>query len=167
MPSAMFEWDGESMIPIAVHRNRCDDQFVVHQRYHMEAIEPRSMKTHNHHFAMIGDMWASLPERYGMEPWAQSAEHLRKYALISTGYCNTQVFTCGSKAEARRWASNLRPMDEFSVVWVKETTVHVFTAMSQSMKAMGKADFQASKEAVLNHIQGLLDPMSEPDRISA
>jgi len=43
----------------------------------------------------------------------------------------------------------LKPVDEFALVVAKEATVTRYTAKSQSEKAMGKTDFQASKDSVL------------------
>jgi len=157
MPNAVFTWDGEALYPIPVHKQRCDDQLVVGERYHMESIEARSHKSHAHYFASLKDMWGSLPEEYGMEPWAQSTEHLRKYALIRTGYCLTQTFTCSSQKEAMRWASNIRGMDEYSITQAQGDVVHLFTAKTQSMKSMGKDDFQKSKDAVLNFVLTILE----------
>ena len=92
-----------------------------------------------------------------MEPWAQSSEHLRKYALIKTGFCDTQTWVCGSKAEATRWAANMRPEDEYSIVVAQGNTVLRFIAKSQKMRAMGAQEFQASKTAIMDFIAGLLD----------
>ena len=47
-------------------------------------------------------------------------------------------------------------MDDYCVVVPLNCVVHVMTAKSQSMKAMGATEFQKSKEAVLNFIDDLL-----------
>lgn len=152
-----FQWDGEAMVPASPRWAReADRQFVIGERYMLTEYHDRSMATHNHEFASIADMWASLPERYADEPWAQSAEHLRKYALIKCRYCNTQTYSCGSHAEAERWAQNLRPLDEYSIVTVEGTTVYRFTAQSQSKRAMGAKLFQESKSAILDYIEDLI-----------
>ena len=41
-------------------------------------------------------------------------------------------------------------LDDFAIVVVTGSVVTRFTAKSQSQRAMGKADFQASKDAVLD-----------------
>lgn len=137
-------------------KRRADKDFVVGEVYQLVEHHERSQSTHNHEFAAIADMWASLPERFKHEPWAQTPEHLRKYALIMTRFCDTQTFTCGSRAEAERWARNLRPLDEYSVVAVEGATVYRFTAQSQSRRAMGAKRFQESKTAILEYIEDLL-----------
>jgi hypothetical protein len=42
------------------------------------------------------------------------------------------------------------------VIDVQEATVTRYTAKSQSMKAMGRAEFQASKEAVLGFLADMV-----------
>ncbi|CDP50674.1 Phage protein [Devosia sp. DBB001] len=153
-----FTWDGEAMTPSTqFHARNADREFVVGERYVLVEEKQRSTKTHNHEFAALHEAWANLPERYADEAWAQSPEHLRKYALIKTKFCDTQTYTCGSHAEAKRWAANIRPLDEYSLVTVYGSTVIRFTAKSQSRKAMDAVEFQASKTAVLEFISSLLD----------
>lgn len=62
--------------------SKADASYVVGEVYKLAPFEDRSQASHNHEFAVIADMWASLPDRFKHEPWAQSPEHLRKYALI-------------------------------------------------------------------------------------
>ncbi|MBI1493437.1 hypothetical protein [Halocynthiibacter styelae] len=161
MSNAAFHWDGEAMVPVPVHRKRCDELFVIGETYHLEEVKQRSMRSHRHYFASVAEAWKNLPESFGMEPWAQSADHLRAYALIKTGYCDTQTFACSSKAEAARWAGNMRPMDEYSVVVARGDTVYRFTAQSQSTKAMGAENFAASKTAVLDFVSNLIGTTSK------
>lgn len=152
-----YEGEGEFQAPRGHWCKRADAEFVIGEVYRMAPVEDRSIASHNHQFAEIAEAWKNLPERFHNQPWAQSAEHLRKYALIRTGFCDTQTFACGSRAEAMRWASNLRPIDEYSVVTVEGTTVYRFTAQSQSMRAMGKQRFQESKQAILDWLDDLLE----------
>ena len=65
-------------------------------------------------------------------------------------------FVASSKAEATRLAAFLRPIDDYAVVSVDHCVVTVWTAQSQSMKAMGKEAFQESKTKVLDYVGSLL-----------
>lgn len=150
----LFEWDGEAMVPRKGFAKRCDEQFTVHEVYRMEVCEERSMVSHRHFFAAIHEAWMNLPEALG-ERFA-TPEHLRKYALIKTGFRDERSFACSSKAEALRLAAFLQPFDDYAVVVVHESTVIAYTAKSQSMKAMGKKDFQRSKDAVLGYCAELI-----------
>jgi hypothetical protein len=152
----IFEWDGEAMVPLSRFRNIADREFTVGERYRMEAQEQRSIISHNHYFATLQNIWESLPERY--DNAIPSAEHMRKWALIRTGYRDERSIVCASKAEAKRVAAFVKPMDDFAIVVVNEATVSVYTAKSQSMKAMGAKDFQQSKERVLEYCQAMLEP---------
>lgn len=147
-----FQWDGDAMIP--VNPRAADRQYVVGERYRLGVEEERSANSHRHFFASIAEAWTNLPEE-----WAerfQSPEALRKYALIKAGFADERSIVCASKAEAQRVGAFIRPMDDFSIVVVHEATVKVFTAKSQSKKAMGKEDFQRSKQAVLEIVSGLV-----------
>lgn len=149
-----FHWDGEAMVPARGFSKRCDAEFTVGLTYNLECVEERSAASHRHYFAAINEMWQSLPE-YLSERFPTS-EHLRKYALIRAGFAAQQHFVASSKAEAVRLASFIRPIDEYAVVRVSEATVSVWTAESQSTKAMGKERFQTSKTAVLDTIADII-----------
>jgi hypothetical protein len=124
-----------------------DATFVAGQVYRLETVEERSAASHAHYFAALNEGWKNLREE-DMERFP-SSEHLRKWCLIRAGYRDEKTLVCSSKAEAQRVAAFVRPIDEYAVVTVSEAVVRVWTAKSQSMKAMGKVDFQTSKEAVL------------------
>lgn len=152
----IFEWDGEAMVPLRRFHNVANAEFTVGEKYRLEAQEQRSLVSHAHYFATLNDIWLSLPERYGDA--IPSVEHMRKWALIRTGYRDERSIVCASKAEAKRVAAFVKPMDDFAIVVVNEATVAVYTAKSQSHKAMGGKEFQKSKEAVLEYCQGMLAP---------
>ena len=106
-----------------------------------------------HYFACIHQAWLNLPEE--MADQFPTEEHLRAYALIKTGYCDSNTLVCSSKAEAQRTAAFLKPIDSFAVVTVKDNVVIRYSAQSQSMRAMNRDDFQRSKEAVLDIISAM------------
>lgn len=132
----------------------CESMFGAGEIVALTRHEDRSMNSHRHYFSCIGEAWRNLPDH--MLDEFPSAEHLRKKALVRAGYADERTFVCASKAEAARMAAFLRPMDEYAIVSVREATVTVWTAKSQSVRAMGNAEFQASKEAVLDVISRLI-----------
>lgn len=150
----IYQWSGEAMEPLPRFRKLCDQQFCVGEQYRMEAREERSMASHNFYFASIHEAWSNLPEDQAER--FPSAEHLRKYALIRAGFRDERSISCASKAEALRVAAFIKPIDDYAVVIARDALVVVYTAKSQSVRAMGKADFQASKDAVLDVIAGLI-----------
>ena len=152
----VFVWDGDAMVPMKRFAKTCDQVFVVHEYYRMDVIKERSRKSHNHYFACIHSAWLNLPEKYAMEPWAQTEDHLRYYALIKTGWFDSLTHACGTQAEAQRWAARLRPLHEYSIVVARGSIVVVYTAKSQSKPAMGARDFQKSKVDVLDFVEDLI-----------
>ena len=140
-----FRWDGSAMVPI---RPRAADRaYVIGQEYILEIVEPRSGAQHRYYFAAVAEAWRNLPEALADE--YADAETLRKKALIRTGYRDERSIVCASKAEARRVAAFIEPMDRYAIVTVSEAVVRVYTARSQSVRAMGRAEFGESVEKVL------------------
>jgi hypothetical protein len=143
-----YQWDGDAMRPLAYFAKQADRQFVVGQRYRLEEAHQRSVETHNHYFAALHEAWSNLPE-----PWAErfpTPDHLRKYALIKAGFRTETTYVAHSKAEALRFASFLRSIDEYALAHVDDKLVTFWTAKSQSRTAMSAKEFQASKVAVLD-----------------
>lgn len=155
-------WDGEAFLPASQHwAARADRQFVVGETYKLVEHHDRSEASHNHYFASIGTAWNTLPDDLLAE--YPTADHLRKKMLIKCGYADERSIVCTSKAEAKRMAAFIKPMDSYAVVIHREAVVKVFTAQSQSMKAMGKREFQESKTKVLDALADLLGV--SPDEI--
>jgi len=150
-----FFWDGSAMVPPSRFAKQADQQFVIGETYTLAEVQDRSSASHRHYFALINDAWMNLPEAQGER--FPSAESLRKYALVKAGYRDERSIVCASKAEAHRVASFIKPMDEYAIVFVFEATVTVYTAKSQSVRAMGKAEFQASKDAVIAVLAEMID----------
>lgn len=149
----VYRWEGDAMVPLSRFARTCGEAFTVGEYYRMEVREERSVKSHSHYFACIADAWENLPEDQASQ--FPTAEHLRKWALVKAGYRDERSIVCASKAEAQRVAAFIKPLDEYAVVIVREAVVMVLTAKSQSVKAMGRVDFQASKDKVL----GILSEM--------
>ena len=156
-----FRWDGEAMRPLPGFAKRCDRDFTIGLSYTMEPVEDRSAKSHRHFFAAINEAWQSLPEE--LEELYPTADHLRRHALIKKGFATERQLVASSRAEALRMAAFVKPLDLYAIVTVKESVVSVWTAESQSMRAMGKERFQASKNAVLEFVSGLIG--ATPDEI--
>lgn len=138
-----------------------DRAYVIGEVYRLVPHEERSARSHNHYFASLHEAWTNLPEEAAER--FPSVDHLRKWALIKAGFRDERSIACSSKAEAQRIAAFVKPMDEFAVVVVREAVVVVLTAKSQSVKAMGKQDFQASKDAVLEIVSELIGV--KPDQL--
>src|SRR5690349_2757067 len=96
-----MQWDGEVMRPTRGFARLADKAYVVGEVYTLvEADASRSQASHRHYFAAVYDAWLNLPELDAER--FPTVEHLRKYALIRAGYCDTREIVCSSKAEAVR-----------------------------------------------------------------
>lgn len=150
----MARWSGDSFDPLPHFKRRCDATLVIGELYRIAIEEERSAQSHRHYFATIFDAWQNLPtdqaERF------QSSEHLRKFSLIKCGYSDQRQIVCASKAEAMRLRAFIAPMDDYAIVTAVESVVTVFTAKSQSTKAMGRQAFNESKQKVLDYVSQLL-----------
>ncbi len=147
-----FQWNGEAMVPRSARA--ADEAFVIGQYYRMAEVEERSEISHRHEFAFLREAWKNLPDN--LAPLYPSPEHLRKRALIASGWYNEQVVDAGSNAVAIRMASIARGYDEFALISVSDNLVVIRTAKSQSRKAMNKQDWQASKTAILETVSEML-----------
>lgn len=155
-PPILLQYEGEGEFKPAgsYWAKQADKHYVIGARYALVEHQERSQKSHAHYFAMVHDAWANLPEHLAEQ--YPTSERLRKHCLIKAGFADSQTFVCSSKAEAQRMAAFIRPIDEFSIISVKEATVTRWTAKSQSMKAMGKDEFQRSKDAVLQILSDMI-----------
>ena len=155
-------WNGMAFVPDGNSaRDAACRSYRMGQPVTLFVMQERTERTHNHQFAWLDDAVENMPERFDGEPWAASAEHLRKYALISTGFFNVKSIATDGQAEAERWAAVMQSLDPFSVVAIRGDVVHLFTAQSQSMKAMGKERFQRSKTAILNFVANIIGTTPE------
>lgn len=161
IPPLAFVWDGEAMWPKRAWL--ADRHYVIGEDYTLVPHEERSMASHSHYFAALHDAWSNLRDEDAAR--FPNADALRKYALIKAGYRDERSIVCASKAEAQRMAAFVKPMDDYALVVASEAVVTVYTAKSQSMKAMGKETFQASKDAVLGVVAEMLGV--EPDQLSS
>ena len=144
-----WRWNGATMIPM--RPELAERQFIPDQRYLLEAHHERSFARHRAYFASLHEAWSSLAS----DQWPTS-EHLRKHALIHTGWRDERMLVCSNASMAQRVAAFVRPMDEYAVVGVNGRVVRVWTPRSQSYKSMGRDDFNQSMEDVLNWVASLL-----------
>lgn len=147
-----FTWSGEAMVP--KRPKLADAYYVIGEDYTLVEHEESSTRSRNHYFASVHDAWLNLSDA-DTARWP-SDDHLRKYALIRTGFRDERSIPLASRAEALRVAAFMRPMDEYAVILVQETVVTVYTAKTQKRAAMGAEKFQASKTAVLDFLAAML-----------
>lgn len=151
-PPTMFTWTGDAMIPRS--QRFADRYFVVGETYPMVVHEERSQASHSHYFASIHEAWKNLPEDVAER--FPTSDHLRKRALVEAGYYDEDIIDCGSNKVAPNIGAAIRKRDDFAIIFIRDQFVIVRTAKSQSMRAMGKKDFEASKAAVLEIVSNMI-----------
>lgn len=150
MLPAIFTWRDGVMIPIDRYRNLCRKQYHEGEEYPLEVVEHRSMASHNQYFAAVEEGYRNLAEEFsGKFP---SAEHLRHWALIETGFATETDYPCDDERDAKAFARGFRKSDEYAVIRRRGDVVKVFSAKSQSRGSMRKRPFEDSKKAVLDLI---------------
>lgn len=131
----------------------------------------RSDATHRHQFAWVNDAWLNLPEEHRDQPWAETAETLRKHALIATGFHQTYTLDCGGNATAQRIKGALVAAEArghgYAIGRVRGTVLTIWTPESQSYRAMGGERFKASKAAIMEWIAEKLGVTSDDLRRAA
>jgi len=163
MVPIVYRWDGECMRPVGRFAKVCDAQFVVGENYNLEVVQSRSMQSHRHYFACIAAAWDNLPEAHAGR-W-RTPEHLRKWALIRSGYCTEMQYAAKSRAEALRFAQFAAQMNEDAEVVATGATVCIRVAKSQSYRTMTRREFEDSKQAVFAVLADLIGVT--PDALEA
>lgn len=149
-----FTWDAEACVMVPKWPRLAAPRYEGCKDYLLADVEHRSDATHRHEFAWLREAWASLPEH--LADLFPTSEHLRKRALIDAGYFRETIIDAGSNAAALRVASFMRTKDEFAVVVVRGPVVVERVAKSQNRRAMDKAEFQASKTAILEIVSAMI-----------
>lgn len=125
----------------------------------------RSAKSHRHAFAFVRTAWMNLPDDLKDAPYAGHADHLRKHALIATGYRKVEMMPCGTEKRAERFALSMarlaNNLEGYAIATTDGPVAYCLTAESQSMKAMGGKRFQESKQAILEWCAELIGVSAE------
>ena len=145
----VMSWDGEVMRPATPFMaKKADEIFVIGLKYPLVVHEDRSMSSHNFYFANLAEAFSNLP--HDLEAEYPTFEHFRAKGLIRTGHRDERVIFCETPELAQLFAAFIRPKDDYAIISVNDCTVVEWTAKSQSRKAMGAKEFQASKRDVLS-----------------
>jgi hypothetical protein len=161
-----------AMVPLPRYGNVAKRQFEDGESYPLEIVEERSMASHNAYFAAINDGYHNLRENifyltnrdgsFKLDEQDQkivrwpSATHLRKWLLCECGYCDTDEFEYDTPRDAAQAARWIRINSEFAQIKVSGTRVTVKRPHSQSMAAMKKKKFQASKDDTLELLESMI-----------
>lgn len=179
MVPVVFVWtevalqDGELrevMVPAPRYAKVAHRQFEPDHEYPLVVLETRSRASHNQYFAALSDGFDNLPEdledaaeRLGLKSIPkdgfQDADHLRKWALCETGWCDIGEFLFETQEEAERLCKYFRRNDSYAIITLGFRGNHVLvtikTAKSQSAPNMAKQAFEDSKRDVLTLVEAM------------
>jgi hypothetical protein len=144
----------KAMVPLARYVNAAARQYHEGEEYPLVMLETRSRASHNQYFAELNEGFLNLPENISAR-WP-TAEHLRKWLLIETGWFNESEIDCASPKHAQQTAGLIRSFDEYARISVHGSKVIIRRAKSQSLNAMGKSDFEASKKDVRDLLESFI-----------
>lgn len=149
-----FRWvNGTMVCANTFHAARASKQFVEGQTYALVIHEARSPESHSHFFAALHEGWVNLAEEYADE--FATPEYLRAWCLVKAGFADKQIIVCASPEDAGRTAAIASSREKIRIVIVEGCTVTIWVPKSMSMKAMGKAEFEASKRACLEIVASM------------
>lgn len=143
-----------AMVPLPRYSNIAKRQFTAGEEYTLAPVTERSMASHRQFFAAINDGFHNLPEKISAR--FPTAEHLRKWLLTETSWFDEKEFDLISEKHAKALATFIRTEDSYARITLHGTKVIVRRAKSQSLSAMGKDDFQRSKQDVLDLLEHMI-----------
>lgn len=143
-----------AMVPIAKYANVAKRQYTDGEQHTLTPVEERSMASHNQFMAAVGSYYDNLPEKIAAR-WP-SAQHFRKWCLCEVGFFEEKEFDMASEKHAKMLGIFVRTQDEYARIVVYGTKVVVRRAKSQSLAAMGKIEFEASKKAILELAEAMV-----------
>jgi hypothetical protein len=154
MYALQYLGDGEFKTVNKYHARAADKALVIGEVLTWQQVQERSASSHKHYFAALHDAWLNLPETVSSE--FPSEESLRKFVLIKCGYCTVKKVVCANNQEANSMIALAYELDSFLICEVSGNVATIYRAISQSVKAMGKAMFQKSKTDVLEYVSEMI-----------
>lgn len=116
--------------------------------YNVSLAKDRSPESHKQFFAVLADAFHQMPE--AKQQW-RDPEHLRKWLLCKVSWCNQTDTVLSSNDDAMKYATMIKSLDPYSVVYVNDNVVRYWEPKSMKMAranngGMSKQDFQRVKQ---------------------
>lgn len=145
---------GMAMVPVKRYENFAARQFVAGNTYRLGPSEVQSEASRGHFFICIHLAWENLPE--DVTPRWRDETHMRRWILIEKGWYHESEFVVADRDTALQLATYIEARNRYARFAVIDNKLIVREAMSQSPKAMGKNNFERSKQDVLGFLTNLL-----------
>lgn len=154
MKPVAFRFLNGAMVPInPFFAARAAKQFEPGHAYVLVPREARSPESHSHFFAALHEGWLNLTEEYAEE--FATPEYLRAWCLVKAGFADKQVIVCATPDDAGRTAAIASSREKIRIVIVEGCVCNIWVPRSQSVKAMGKTEFEDSKRKVLDIVASM------------
>ena len=150
----VYTWTGDGWIPARGYAAQAARQFKPGETRILEVREERSGAAHRHYFAAVSEAFQNLDERCTER--LKTPDHLRKWALIETGFYDEVITDCGSHEVALRMAAFSRAIDDYAEIRVRGNLLSIRRAKSQKVTEMDKEHFKRSSDAVLDLLSDML-----------
>ncbi len=161
----VFVWNArEGVMRVAARfGNVARAQFRDGEEYPLYVREHRSSKSHAFFFASVKNAHDNLSAEN--TEILQTPEHLRKWALIVSGWYDETLVDAGEGKYGRRRAIQMagfaRKLDDFAEIKVikhgENWFLRVRVAKSQSLSSMDKEEFKKSSRDVLDVLSGTIE----------
>jgi hypothetical protein len=152
-------WTGTAFVPENRDLNYCKHWFGAGETFVLDPEQERDMNSHRHYFAQLKEAWRNLPET--LEHKYPNEEIFRKKLLVECGYFHESEMVCDTARDAATVAAFMAPLDPSATIVVHGNVIKKYVAMSQSVVAMGRKEFQQSKWDVLNAAASLINVTSK------
>jgi hypothetical protein len=132
------------------------ERFEDGKIYRLVEEPEHSDESRGHYFAALKEIFETLPDHYAAQ--FVNITHMRKYALIRTGYCTEVPFVAADPQSAALVVKELSRSDDYPLVYQVPDTlvVRIARAKSQRKAAMSKEEFLASKWDVLGFLADMI-----------
>ncbi|MEM7529072.1 MAG: hypothetical protein AAF416_15585 [Pseudomonadota bacterium] len=147
-------WSGGSFRLSEASREEHRRKLREGEHYVLTVFRDRDWRFHRQYFARVRELWETLPEGDANAPWGRSADHLRKWALVSIGCCTMSTIHVqgGGDQQARVVANQVcEAMGEFAVILPGDEpgVMMIARPKSQALSSMKADEFRESARAVL------------------
>ena len=155
-----YDGGGVFIPPGVAVRDMLDKKLVVGECYRLDIYNERSEAFHGKYFATISEAWTHLPM-----PWDQmlpTPEHLRKYALIKAGWCDSIIMPMKSKTDAIASVHAMKLLDAYCIATATGNVLTIWKARSQRKAFQSAKEFYETAVRVFDVIGGIIgvDPLS-------
>jgi hypothetical protein len=152
MSGQLFVWNGRAMVPTTgAGTYKKGEVYLLREEGRVEAAR-------RHYHARVAELWDNLPHDEFPSP-----THLRKFALIRTGFCQEITMPLATEGLQALFKILARRFDPYVICVSHGESVAAYTAKSQARGSMRDTELSDSMAKVLDYAEGLLERKVQDD----